>query len=109
MSDKVEGVEKLRSLLSVDYKELKKSRSENEKLKSTDVIDGLKSEKEILISHGGAIKKFAEIVEALNGQTVSQEHIEIVSKYLTYLRNQLNSVQQTIKLEEEAKEIDTMF
>ena len=109
MNDKTKSQEKLREILSSDFKSLKKSRSDLEDTKKTDLITGLKGEKDVLVEHGGAVKKIGEIVEALKGEVVTDEHVEMVQKYLTYLRNQMTTIQQNIKMEEETKEIENML
>lgn len=109
MTEKSKSQEKLREILSSDFKSLKKSRTELDETKKSDIISGLKSEKDVLVEHGGAVKKISELVEALKGETVTDEHVEMVQKYLTYLRNQLTTTQQNIKMEEETKEIENML
>ena len=109
MTEKMKSQEKLREILSSDFKSLKKSRSDLDETKKSDLITGLKGEKDVLVEHGGAIKKIGELVDALKGEVVSDEHVEMVQKYLSYLRNQLTTTQQNIKMEEETKEIENMF
>ena len=109
MTEKMKSQEKLREILSSDFKSLKKSRSDLDETKKSDLITGLKGEKDVLVEYGGAIKKIGELVDALKGEVVSDEHVEMVQKYLSYLRNQLTTTQQNIKMEEETKEIENMF
>lgn len=100
---------KFRELLLADLNSLKAERTTNEEKKKVEVISGLKLEKEIIGEHGKAMNKINEIINSLKGETISEEHVQMITKYLAYLKGQAGSVNQIIKMEEETKELENSF
>ena len=105
MSD-TEKKDALREILSSDFATLKSSKKG---IVEEDKLDALAKEKNVLVEHGNSAKKISEIINAMKGETISDEHVEMVKKYLDYLRGQLSTVNANIKSVNEEREIENFL
>lgn len=106
----------VRKYLLDDLNKLKEKRKESknrflEGVESQDItasleIDILNADINVIIEEGKSFRKILELLESLKGQEVNDEMLTSFVKYRDYLKSQINSSKEIIKIKEETKNFE---
>lgn len=101
----------IRKILTEEFKNLKEAR-ESARSSDSDKSTSLKNEISEIEKQGQEMKKTYILLNKLKGQTIDNETLEQMIKYMEYLKGQKESVEIVVKAEEAlaaAQEASNMF